>query len=114
MILYILVECALTSEIADLPGVVAAVDGTPVNHDDLFTFEDEDLVYCAPSSGGSPITITITFPEEVILLEIDIHGYDRTFPISNEYVTSFSLSYATDNSTFVPYIRDTGSVVCNV
>ena len=92
--------------------MTASVDGTVIDHDDLFTFVDEDLVYCAPSASGSPITITITFPEQVVLLEIDIHGNDRFFPIPNEYVTSFSLSYAGDNGTFVHYTRDTDSVVC--
>ena len=114
-------ECALTSRKADLPGVVAFVDdartahsNTSVDHNDLFTFEDEAFVYCAPTSSGSPITITITFPETVILLEIDIHGNDQFLPILNEYVTNFSLSYARDDGTFVPYIQDTGSEVCAV
>ena len=94
--------------------MTASVDGTTIDHDDLFTFEDEDLVYCAPTTSGSPITITITFPEQVVLLEIDIHGNDRFFPIPNEHVTSFTLSYARDDGTFVSYVRDTGSVVCIV
>ena len=104
-------ECPVISQIADFTGVVAIVNGVRVDHDDLFTFEDESFVYCASSTNGAPITITITFPEELILLEIDIRGNDRIFPFSNQYVTSFSLSYAS-NGTIVQYIRDTGSVVC--
>ena len=105
-------ECPISHEIADFSGVTASVDnGIGVNHDDLFTFEDEDFVYCASTANGSPITLTITFPEALILLEIAIRGNDRIFPFSNQYVSSFSLSYARDG-TFIPYIRDTGSVVC--
>ena len=104
-------ECTSTSKISDLPGVTASVDGTLIDNADLFTFDDEDLVYCAPSASGSPIIITITFPEQIVLLEIDIHGNDR-FLISNEYVTSFSVSYTRNDGTFVSYTRDTGSVVC--
>lgn len=91
--------------------MTASVEGTLIDNEDLFTFEDEDRVYCAPSASGSPITITITFPEQIVLLEIDIHGNDR-FLISNEYVTSFSVSYTRNDGTFVSYTRDTGSVVC--
>ena len=83
-----------------------------IDHGDLFTFEDEDLVYCAPTASGSPITITVTFSEQVILLEIDIHGNDRLFPMHDEYVTNFSLSYARDDGIFVVYVQDTGSMVC--
>ena len=83
-----------------------------IDHDDLFTFEDENFVYCAPANGG-PVTMTITFPEEFILLEIDVRGYDSIIPFSDRYVTSFSLSYAS-NGTFNQYIRDAGSVVCVV
>ena len=103
-------ECPVVSQIADFTGVVAIVNGVRVDHDDLFTFEDESFVYCA-STNGAPITMTITFPEELILLEIDIRGNDRIFPFSNQYVTSFSLSYAS-NGTFIQYIRDTNSAVC--
>lgn len=104
-------ECSIISQVADFSGVIASVNSVRINHDDLFTFEDDSSVYCAPSGNGSPITITITFPQEVILLEIDIHGNDRIFPLSNQYVTSFSLSYAS-NGILIPYTRETGSVVC--
>ena len=105
-------ECPITHQIADFSGVAASLNnGIVVNHDDLFTFEDEDFVYCAPTANGSPITLTITFPEAFLLLEIAIRGNDRIFPLSNEYVSSFSLSYARDG-TFIPYFRDTDSVVC--
>ena len=106
-------ECpsAVNSQLTDLSGVIASVDNTEINHDDLFTFENEDFVYCAPSDSGSPITITITFPEPILLLEIDVRGNDRPFPFSNQYVTTLSYS-SEDDRTFIPYIRDTGSVVC--
>ena len=94
--------------------MTASVDGTIIDHDDLFTFENDNLVYCAPTASGSPITITITFPEQVVLLEIDIHGNDRFFLIPDEHVTIFSLSYARDDGVFVSYVWDTGSVVCIV
>ena len=106
-------ECSINHKIPDdFSGVVASVnDGMTISHNDLFTFQDESFVYCAPTTNGSPINITITFPEAFILLQVGIRGNDRIFPLSNEYVSSFSLSYAS-NGTFTPYIRDIGSVVC--
>ena len=108
-VLLFITECPITQQIADFSGVTASLDNVLINRDDLFTFEDENFVYCAPTANGSPITLTITFPEPLILLEIAIRGDDGI--IFDEYVSSFSLSYAR-NGIFIPYIRDTGSAVC--
>ena len=75
-------ECPVISQIADFAGILASVNGVGIDHDDLFTFEDESFVYCASSTNGGPITMTITFPEELVLLEIDIRRNDRIFPFS--------------------------------
>ena len=61
-----------------------------------------------------PFTMTITYCSPVLLREIGIHGRDRTFPLSNQYVTNFSMSFSEDGDNFIEYIRDTGSTVCCV
>ena len=61
-------ECPITQQIADFSGATASLDnGLLINHDDLFTFEDENFVYCAPTVNGRPITLTITFPEPLYM-----------------------------------------------
>ena len=81
-----------------------------MNTDNLFEFDNTEVFHCGPSEAG-PFNITITYSSPVLLMEIDIHGHDRTFQ-SDEYVTRFSLSFSEDDDNFTEYIRDTGSRVC--
>ena len=86
------------------------MNGSPINTDNLFEFDNTEVFHCGPSEVG-PFNITITYSSPVLLIEIGIHGHDRTIR-SDEYVTSFSLSFSEDDDNFTEYIRDTGSTVC--
>ena len=85
------------------------MNGSPINTDNLFEFDNTEVFHCGPSEVG-PFNITITYSSPVLLTEIGIHGHDRFQP--DEYVTSFSLSFSEDDDNFTEYIRDTGSTVC--
>ena len=87
------------------------MSGSSIDYNNLFNFDDTGRYYCGPSDVGS-FNITITYSSPVLLTEIGIHGRDRTFPLSNIFVTSFSLSFSEDDDNFTEYTRDTGSTVC--
>ena len=88
------------------------VSGSQINTDDLFNFGNAQK-YCGPTSTR-PFTITITYSSPVLLREIGIDGFDRRLFQSNQYVTSFSLSFSEDGDNFTEYVRDTGSTVCHI
>ena len=91
------------------------MNGLPINTDNLFNFDNTEVLHCGPSDVGR-FNITITYSSPVLLMEIGIHGDqdNRLFPLppTFEYVTSFSLLYSEDDDNFTEYIRDTGSTVC--
>ena len=89
------------------------VSDSSIDHSYLFNFYDTERYYCGPSDVGR-FNITITYSSPVLLTEIGIHGRDRTFPRSDQFVTSFSLSFSEDGDNFTEYIRDTGSTVCYI
>ena len=87
------------------------MSGSSIDYNNLFNFDDTGRYYCGPTNMR-PFTMTISYSSPVLLTEIGIHGRDRTFPLSNQFVTSFSLSFSEDDDNFIEYIRDTGSTVC--
>ena len=87
------------------------VNGLPINTNNLFEFDNTDVLHCGPSDMGS-FNITITYSSPVLLTEIGIHGDNQL--IFDDYVTSFSLLFSEDDDNFTEYIRDTGSTVCYV
>ena len=110
----VVTECQSESQLHNTPGVDSVtVDGSSIGYNDLFNWDDTERYYCGPSNT-KPFTITVTYSSPVLLREIGIHGRDRTFPRSDDYVTSFSLSFSEDGNNFTDYIRDTGSMVCYV
>ena len=108
--MYFVTECTSESRLHINPGVAnVTVDDSPIDYSYLFNFDDTDKYYCAPTNMR-PFSITISYSTQVLLTEIGIHGRDRNIFLSDEYVTSFSLSYFKDDN-FTEYIRDTGSPV---
>ena len=89
------------------------VSDSSIDNSYLFNFYDTERYYCGPTNMR-PFNMTITYSSPVLLREIGIHGRDRTFPRSNQFVTSFSLSFSEDGDNFTEYIRDTGSTVCSI
>ena len=109
-VVVVVTECQSESQLnSDQYVDSVTVSGSQINTDNLFNFGDTGRYYCGPTSTR-PFTITITYSSSVLLREIGIHGRDRTFPQSNQYVTSFSLSFSEDGDNFTEYIRDTGSL----
>ena len=107
-------ECRSESQLNSKRFVdTVTLNNSPINTDDLFNFVNIERYYCGPTNMR-PFTLTITYSSPVLLREIGIHGRDRTFPLSNRYVTSFSLSFSEDGDNFTEYIRDTGSTVCHI
>ena len=108
-VLAVIAECQTSvSQLHNNPGV-DSVTMTLTNHNNLFNFNDDDSYVCVPNNVG-PFTMTITYSSPVLLTRIGIHGRDRTFPLSNQFVTSFSLSFSEDNDNFTEYIQDNRSV----
>ena len=109
----VVTECRSESQLnSDQYVDSVTVSGSQINTDDLFNFGNARK-YCGPTSTR-PFTMIITYSSSVLLREIGIDGRDRTFPQSNQYVTSFSLSFSEDGDNFTEYIRDTGSTVCHI
>ena len=109
-VLAFITECQSESQLHNNPGV-DSVTMTIMNYDNVFNFDDSGSFFCGPATTG-PFTLTISYSSLVLLRQIDIHGHDRTFPIPNQFVTSFSLSFSEDYDNFTEYTRDTGSTVC--
>ena len=110
----VVTECESESQLNSNQYVdnVTVNGGLPINTDNLFEFDNTNVLHCGPNDVGS-FNITITYSSPVLLTEIGIHGHDRTFFRSNQFVTSFSLSFSEDDDNFTEYIRDTGSTVCH-
>ena len=110
----VITECRSESQLNSKRFVdTVTLNNSPINTDDLFNFVKTERYYCGPTNMR-PFTLTITYSSSVLLREIGIHGRDRTFPLSNQYVNSFSLSFSEDGDNFTEYIRDTGSTVCHI
>ena len=113
-IIYDFTECQSESRLHNNPGVNSVtVSDSSIDYNNLFNFDDTGRYYCGPTNMR-PFTMTISYSSPVLLREIGIHGHDRTFPLSNQFVTSFSLSFSKDGDNFTEYIRDTGSTVCYI
>ncbi|XP_065898539.1 uncharacterized protein [Dysidea avara] len=104
-------ECKVERNLGEDDGVVVTMDGSVVRHEDLFDFDDGQS-FCLPSGEDHP-NITITFPSVVLIMEFGIHGFDNTFPFSDAFVTSYTLSYLQDGH-FVDYVNDLGTTVFTV
>ena len=111
----VITECqSEESRLHDNPGVNSVtVSDSSIDYNNLFNFDDTERYYCGPTNM-KPFTMTITYSSPVSLREIGIHGYDRIFPLSNQFVTSFSLSFSKDGDNFTEYMQDTGSTVCYI
>ena len=108
LVILMLTECKVERNLGEDDGVVVTMDGSVVRHEDLFDFDDGQS-FCLPSGEDHP-NITITFPSVVLIMEFGIHGFDNTFPFSDAFVTSYTLSYLQDGH-FVDYVNDLGTTV---
>ena len=111
----VITECQSESRLHNNPGVNSVtVSGSPIDYNNLFNFDDTERYYCGPTNMR-PFTMIITYSSPVLLREIGIHGYDDpSIFASDDYVTSFSLSFSEGGGNFTEYIRDTGSTVCYI
>ena len=88
------------------------VNGAQINHDDLFNFDLIAQRYCI-STDTRPPTLNISFSSSVLVTEIGIRGLPLPLPLIDNYVNSFSLSYAVgDNIT--SYTSANGLTVCSI
>ena len=92
------------------PDTVVTINGQQINHDNLFDFGRTTRRYCVPTSTNPPMLI-ISFPSSILLTEIGIRGLPAVLPLINQFVKSFSLSYAVGNN-FTIYTRANQLTVC--
>ena len=112
----VITECQSESRLHNNPGITSVtVSDSSIDYSYLFNFDDTERYYCGPTNMR-PFNMTISYSSPVLIREIGIHGRDRIFPLSNQFVTSFLLSVSEDDDNFTEYqyIRDTGSTVCYI
>ena len=90
------------------------VNGSQLNEDnfnDLLEFNDIGRTYCAPTNMR-PFTMTISYSSPVLLTEIGIHGDDEPWPLSNDFVSRFSLLFSEDGDNFTDYNQGAKQMLC--
>lgn len=105
-------ECQEENQLGNNADTVVTVNGTQINHDDLFDFDFRAPRYCVPTDT-SPPTLTILFSSSILLTEIGIRGSPGLLPLQDQFVKSFSLSYAVGGH-FTTYTRANGLTVCSI
>ena len=108
--LTITLECHSESQLGNNDDTVVTLNGTQINHNDLFNFGSHADQYCVPTTTNTP-TLIIMFPSSVLLTEVGIRGSAGSLPLRDQFVKSFSLSYVVGDN-FTDYVRANGLTVC--